>query len=143
MRLVRGTLGFRVRGLGQGLIESMAKEDATRATSEGEELVGGRVGQEITRQLFSGELIEWLVGVESADDPITVRPHLSVIVKMQSMSVPVACRIEPVPGSVFAPSAGGHQTVNPLLESLIRFLLIILQESVDLFHLRRQTGNVE
>ena len=58
--------------------------------------------QKISRQLLDRELVERHVVVEGADDPIAVRPDLTIVVEVQAVGVGVAGRIEPKAGHMLA-----------------------------------------
>ena len=47
-------------------------------------------GLSVARELFNRELVEGLVDVESIDHPVTIGPHLTIVVEMHAVSVAVA-----------------------------------------------------
>ena len=61
----------------------------------GDEIVDGRVRQQVTGQLFDGEFIKWHVRVESADEPITVGPHVAVRIFFKTLGIGVAGQVHP------------------------------------------------
>ena len=84
----------------------------------GDDLVGGRVGQQVAGQLLDDELVEGLVGVEGVDDPVAVGPDLAVVVEVQAVGVAVAGGVEPEPRHVLAVAGRVEQAVDDLLVSV-------------------------
>ncbi len=91
--------------------------------SSGDELVVGGVREEITGELFNRESVEGLVGVEGPDHPVAVRPHLPVIVEVQTVGVGVAGGIKPVPAAMFAPGRRSHELSDVGVQGLFRAIL--------------------
>ena len=85
--------------------------------SGGDSLIQGGVGQQVTRQLLHGELVEGLVGIESRDHPIAVLPHRSGKVDMVTVRVGIAGQIQPVHGHALAEVGRSQQPVHQLLVS--------------------------
>ena len=61
--------------------------------SAGNFLLACRLRQEIAGELFDGELVEWQIAIERADDPVSVWPHGTLVVEVQTMSVAIARHI--------------------------------------------------
>ena len=87
--------------------------DVAAMEAGGDELLRGRVGQQVAGQLVHRELVEGQVPVEGPDDPVAVGPHLAVVVDMQAVGVAVAGRIEPVAAPVLPVGRGPHEPVDP------------------------------
>lgn len=65
--------------------------------------VGVIVGEEVARELFAEELVDWLVGVEGVDDVVAVTPGVAVgDVFVESVGIGVADHVEPVSSPAFA-----------------------------------------
>ncbi len=101
--------------------------------SGGDDLVEGRLGEQIAGKLLDDELVERLVPVEGADDPVAIGPDLAVVVEVQAVGVAVPGGVEPEPRQVLA-VLGGFQ--EPVDDPLIGTLGAIVQERVD----RREGG---
>ena len=80
--------------------------------SGGDFLVDGAVGDEVTGELFGGELIEGHAGVEGLDDPFAPEPHVAEGVVVIAAGVAVACEVEPWDGHAFAEVGGSEETVD-------------------------------
>ena len=70
--------------------------------TRGRQLVERRLGQQVPRQLPGQELIIGQVVVKGPHDPVAIGPHLTIVVQVQSMRIPVTNGIQPVPRHVFA-----------------------------------------
>ena len=111
-----------------GTAEGQAEEDGTEGVGaidridhavfivDGSALAGGRVGadetagdlilqcrfrQQVTRQLADDKFVIRGVGIEEFDDTVAIRPHLAVVVEVQSMGIGVAGGVEPGATPVF------------------------------------------
>ena len=78
----------------------------------GELLVEGGVGEEVASDLFEGELVVRLVGVEGVHDPVAPGPHGAFGVALVAVGVGVAGGVEPVPGPAFAVARTGEEEVH-------------------------------
>ena len=108
--------------------------------SGGDALVVGGLGEEVTGDLVDGELVEGLVAVEGADDPVAVGPHLAVVVEMEAVGIGVAGGIEPEPGAVFAPGGRVHEAADVVV---VGFLGFVADEGLDFLGLGGEAGQVE
>jgi hypothetical protein len=81
------------------------------------------IGQQIPGELLDREPVERHVPVERVDDPIPVRPDLSVIVEVEAVGVGVTGRIQPIARPVLAVCGGRQQTVDGLLISVGRLVV--------------------
>ena len=104
------------------------------------ELVQARLGQQIAGHLLHRELVEGLVPVEGADDPVAVGIHLAVVVDVNPVRVAIARRVEPVAGPVLAPLLGREQPVDVPLVGVLRR---IVQECMQQRGIGRQPRQVE
>ncbi len=103
-------------------------------------LVLRRILQQVARDLLDGELVERHVLVERLDHPVAIRPHLAVIIEMQTMRVSIPRRIQPVTRPML-PISGRFQ--QPLHQFQISVLGFVLHETLHLGWRRRQTGQIE
>ena len=71
--------------------------------TSGDLLFQRRVVQQIAGKLFDGELIKRLVTIERANDPVTVRPHFSIVVEVHAVCVCVPSCIQPIPTAMLTP----------------------------------------
>ncbi len=76
-----------------------------------DQLVYGRVGQQVARQLLDGELIVGHVLVERLDHPIAVRPHTAAQVFFIALGIGIACQIKPPARPFFTKSGLGQEAV--------------------------------
>ena len=63
-------------------------------------LLGG-VRQQVAGELPGDKLVKGEIAVERPDDPIAVRPHGSVAIRLKTVSVGVAGQIQPIHGHAF------------------------------------------
>ena len=89
------------------------------------QLVIGRIREHITGDLFNGELIEGLIGIERTNHPVAIRPHFTIIVEVHSVRVAITCRIKPIAGAVLAPRGPLHQSVDPGLHRCFGIAAIV------------------
>ena len=67
-----------------------------------DELIFARVFQQIACQLLNGELVKRHVPIKRSHHPVTIRPHLAIIIQVQPVSVTVPRRVQPVLRHVLA-----------------------------------------
>ena len=101
---------------------AFAGGDIAAIESGGDQLIRRRVWQHVAGELPDRELVEWQVGVEGADDPVTVGPHPPFIVQVQAMRVGVAGGVEPVPRHLLAELRRGKVTVDHPLVGVWSFV---------------------
>ena len=104
------------------------------------QLVRRSLGQQVTGQLFGQELVVRQIPVEGIDDPVTVRPHLAIVVQMQPVRVAVPSCVQPESGHVFAVV---RRLQQPVHQSLVGFWRVVSQKGVYLRGSRRQTGQIQ
>ena len=114
--------------------------DVATLEAGGDELRFGWVRQEITGDLFNGELVEGLVVVERTDDPVAIRPHLAVVVEVEAVGVAVAGGIEPVAPTMLAPFLRLHELIHELLIGIGR---LVFHERFHSFWSRRKAGQIK
>ena len=102
----------------------------------GDQLVLGRVRQQVACELFDGEAVVGLVGVERADDPVAVRPDAAARVARVAGAVGIAREVEPAAGPVLAEGRLREVVVDDLA-------LRGARETRQLGGRRRQAGEVE
>ncbi len=119
---------------------ALARGDIAAIESRGNELLAGRVGEQIARELPAGEFVKRQVRIKRLHDPVAVGPHGALVVEMKSVGVGIAGKVEPVTGHVLTVSRAGQETVD---ESLVGRRRSVLQESLDLRRRRRQAGQIE
>ena len=98
--------------LGDGA--AFACGDVAAVESGGDLLFLGGVGKQVAGNLLDGELVEGLIAVEGADDPVAVGPHLAVIVVVQAVGIGVAGGVEPIACTVLAVGLAAHQGVDEI-----------------------------
>ena len=110
----------------------------------GDELVFGRLGQQVAGHLLDDELVVRLILVEGLDDPVAVGPDNSAGVGGITGAIGVAGEVEPLTGPVFAVSGLGEEMgddvrvlgAGEFCDFLGRpgqafFLLAVCEEGVD------------
>ena len=70
---------------------------------------------QVASDLLDGKLIEGLVAVERADHIIAVRPDVTAVVEMQTVSIGVPGVVEPVACALFPESRPSEQSVDKML----------------------------
>ena len=89
--------------------------DQRVAVEGGGDLAGeSRLGQQVSRQLQSGEFIEGEIGVQRRDHPVAIGPHDAWTIDGVAMRVGIAGLIEPVSAPALAKQRIGHQAVHQL-----------------------------
>ena len=84
----------------------------------GDQLIVGRLIEQIASQLFARELIKRHVAVERADDPIAIPPDRARLIIRVAGTVSVPRKVQPLPRPMLAIRRLGQKTVH---EFLIRF----------------------
>ncbi len=78
----------------------------------GDDLVEGRVGQQVAGKLLDDEPVERLVAAEGADDPVAIGPYFAVIVEVKAVGVAITDGVEPEPRHVLAVMGRVEQPVH-------------------------------
>ncbi len=103
----------------------------------------GRIGQEIARELFDGELIEGQVAVHGVDHPIAIGPHHAISVDGVAVGVGIPCLVEPVPAPALAVMRIGKQAVHGGIDRGLGIGGVGVEKGVQFLRGRRQAGEVE
>ena len=103
-------------------------------------LLGGRIREQVTGELFEGELVVRCVTVEGFDDPVAPRPVVAGRIRLEAVGVRVTRGIEPPHGHAFAVMRRGEETVDGSLISPGRS---VGDERGGLGLRRRQSDEVE
>ena len=106
----------------------------------GDQLVFGRLGQQVPRHLFDGELIKRQVFIEGPDDVIPIGPNGARRVIRIACRIGITGQIQPHPRPVFTELGAGKQTIY---EVLISLGVLVGDECVDLLNLRGQSDQIE
>ena len=104
------------------------------------DLIHGRVRQQVTGQLLDRKLIERHVGLVSFNDPVAPAPHCARSVVLIAIRIGIAGRFHPLPGHSFGVSIAVEQSVDQLLVGIRR---LVREKRVHLLHRRRQSGEIE
>ena len=78
-----------------------------------------RIGQEISGDLFEGETIEGLIGIERSDHVIAIGPNVARIVAVVTDRVGKADDVEPSDGHPFAVVRIGKQRLDQIAVGLL------------------------
>lgn len=106
-----------------------------------DELIDGRVREQIAGELFDGECVVRLILVERADDPVAVGMDCEPQrVGAVALAVGIAGEVEPGAGPAFAELRCGEKPVHDLLIGIGRF---VGDESVNLGGCRGQADQRE
>ena len=116
-------------------VQSMIAIEAGR-----HDLCSGRVRQQITRELFDRELIEWQIIVEGINNPVSPGPLIAAAVDLKAIAISIAGEIQPLLRHPFAVSRGLEQSIDDLLISVRR---AVFQEVIDFPRCRWQSGQIE
>ena len=74
------------------------RQEAGGGHTAGVVIRGPRSGQDIAGDLFSNELIEWLIGIDRSDHPVAILAGLGYrIIRAIARRVGIACDIQPMP----------------------------------------------
>ena len=106
----------------------------------GDQLIGGRLGQKIARQLLDGKLIKRLVALKRPDHPIPIGPNRAGGIVGKSPRIRIPREIQPVLSPALRVVSRGHQAVDHPLVCLIRG---VSEKVADLRNRRGQTGEIE
>ena len=106
----------------------------------GDPIVEARLGQQVAGDLFDGELVKRHVGVECADNPVTVGPDRSWWIVGVAGAIGIPGQIEPAPGEMFAVAGMVEQLIHESLDGSWRG---VSNESVNCLWTERQPGQVE
>ena len=108
--------------------------------SGGDDLVLGRVWQQVAGDLLADELVVGQIAVECVDDIVAIEPNLPRHVLLVAVGVGIAGRIEPGPRPALAVVRRAKQTLDDLLVGVWRF---VRDEFIDLLDGRRQADEIE
>jgi hypothetical protein len=106
----------------------------------GDQLIHRPVRDQIAGNLLDDEPVIRKVAVECIDDPVPVRPHLAVVVEMNSVSVRVARGVEPVAAAMLAPLLRFKKSVHIALVGLGG---LVVDERLHRLRFRRQPCQIE
>ena len=98
-------------GVAELLVARAAFVLGHRVAMEGgrDDLVFGRLGQQVTGHLVDDELVVRLIAVQGLDDPVAVGPDDTAGVGGVAGAVGIAGEVEPLTGPVFAVSRLGQE----------------------------------
>ena len=102
----------------------------------GDDLVFGRIRQQVSGQLFDRELVERLVLVEGLDHPVAISPDDASRVARVAGAVGITGEVEPLAGPVFAIGGLGEEVRDD-------FGVRGLGQPRDFFRRGREAGDVE
>ena len=85
----------------------------------GDDLTLGRVRQHVAGNLFDDELVVRYVAVQSADNPVPVKPDLALLVFLVAVGVGVAGRIQPQAAPALAVVGRTEKPLDLLLVSVL------------------------
>ena len=105
-----------------------------------DQLLGGRVGQQVAGELLDGELVERLVVVERVDDVIAVGEDTLALIAVVADRVGEPGQVEPGNGHPLAVVGRLEQAVD---QALVGVRVGVVLEGADLFGRRRQADQVE
>ena len=106
----------------------------------GDQLVERGIWQEIPSELFDDELVVGEVAVKRLNHPVAIRPHLAIVVVVETIGIGITGGIQPIMRAMFAKVLGSQQPINQLRVGVIRF---IVDESLDLFDGGGQPGQIQ
>ena len=78
-----------------------------------------------------------MVFIEGIDDPFAIRPNGAGEIHLITIGISVASEVEPTARHMFSVMRGGEETVD---EGFVGVGGGVMEESVDLDWIRRQTG---
>ena len=140
----RGNRSYAIRGvLGQVFLRlraALACHHVQAIEARGDELFGGRVRQQIARNLLPGELVERLVLVERTDDVVTIRKHIHVLVAVIADRVGKPREIEPRHGHPFPQM---RRIQQPIELAFVGLRTRILEKRPHFLRRRRQADEVK
>ena len=100
----------------------------------------GGVGNQVSRQLLDGELIEGLIAIKSINDPIAVEPHAARDIGRVSGRISISRGIQPILSHAFTVSRRSHPAID---QSLVGIGTLVLKEAVDLTDYMKETYGIE
>ena len=119
---------------------SLGVDAVITVKTRGDQLVVGRLVEQIPGELLDGELIEGLVGVERPDHPVSPGPLAVLEVVVIAMAVSIAGAVKPPGRQALSEARRCQQAIDRLR---IRLWCLIREEGVQLFQGRRQAGQVK
>ena len=119
---------------------ALAVEEVVAVERGGDALVDGGIGQEVAGELLDAELVEGLVGVEGADDPVAPDPLEGVAVLLEAVGIGVARGIEPGQRHAFAVVRGGEQAID---EAFVGAGFFVGQEGSEFGGRGREAGEIQ
>ena len=123
----RDPVGHRVEAELEGVDAALLVQHRVAVEAGRHAVVGRRVGEHVSRELLDDELVERHVGVERADDPVSIRPDAARAVLLVAVAVGVAREVHPAAGLAFGVVRGRQQLVD---ESLVGVASLVGQERV-------------
>ncbi len=108
--------------------------------ARGNALILSRPWKHVPGKLFDGELIEWHVSIEAANDPITVGPHAARSVLFVAVGVSVAGNVQPFSSPFFSVGRGSQKAIH---DSNVGFLVGFLDKGFDFFWSRGQSRQIQ
>ena len=123
-----------------GIAPALVIDLGVAVETRGDALGQSGLRQEIAGQLINGELVEWLIAIESIDHPLAVRPNGPSQVYLIAVGIGVPRQIKPASGHVFPVVRRRQQTVDEVLVGPGRG---VCNKGLNLGRFRRQTGEVE
>ena len=85
-----------VRQIFLGNRSPLRRSNITPVKTRRHQLLASRLRQKIAPDLLHRKIIEMLITIKRFNHPFPIRPHLPVIIEMQSIGVPIPSRIQPV-----------------------------------------------
>ena len=108
--------------------------------TRGNLLIKRRVGKQISSQLLDHKLIKRQIAVEGPHHPVSIGPHLSVVIQVQPVGIAIASGIEPEPGHMLTVVGRLHEPVNHFFVSVWRG---IGQKGINFLRSGWQAGQVQ
>jgi len=108
----------------------------------GDQLLLGRIFEQIAGELFNRELIERQIAVECGDDPVAIRPGIALAQRILAVAVGigVACEVQPHARPLLAVSRRREEAIDDFFVRVHRF---VLHEGVHFCRRRRQADQIE
>ena len=122
------------------LLAGLAVRGVVAVEARGDPLGLGRLGQQVARELFDGELVEALVGVERLDDVVAIREDPLVLVSVETHGVGEARDIEPPHRHTLAEMSRAQEPIDVLLIGVAKKIPPTRRQ---LFRRRRQTREIQ
>jgi hypothetical protein len=106
----------------------------------GDLLLAAGVGQQVAGQLPGQELIVGKVAIERGDDPVAIRRHVSLDIRLVAIGVRIPRQVQPVHRHALAVGRRRQVAIDqPLIGGFRR----IGGERLDILETRRQSGQIE